>query len=298
MISIIISSVNKRNLDNVSMNVATSIGVPYEIIAFDNGTGERGICEIYNEGAKKASFDILCFMHEDILIKTSNWGIEVIHNFEKDKSLGLIGIAGSSFKTLAPSGWGSPVYEIDTNFYNYEQHFKHSDKKTFHTCHNPRGRNLENVVVLDGVWLCTTKEVFSKCSFDQSLFKGFHCYDLDFSLSVGKHFNVAVTFDILIEHFSEGGYNKEWFYDTLKLHNKWRMELPKSIEPISERLIAQMEKKAFLRILFKMINLGFSNKYLFNFLRDYRKHSKISNGLYWKLVYYLIKMIYLGKTVD
>jgi len=298
MISIVISSVNKQNLENVRQNIANSIGVPYEIIAYENGEGDKGICEIYNEGARAANFDILCFMHEDIIIKTPNWGAVVINNFALNESLGLLGIAGSSFKTQAPSGWGTPVYEVDTNFYNYEQHFKHSSKKSMHAYHNPRGKKLEKVVVLDGVWFCTTKAVLSKCRFDEDLFKGFHCYDLDFSLTVGQFFDVAVTFDILLEHFSEGGYNREWFSDTLKLHEKWQAKLPKTIEPISDKLIAKMEKRALLRILFKMVQLGFTNQYIFAFLSNYKKQIKMSNKLYLKYIYYLIKIIYLGKTID
>ena len=298
MISIVISSVNKQNLENVRQNIANSIGVPHEIIVFENGEGDKGICKIYNEGARVANFDILCFMHEDIIIKTPNWGTAVINDFARNKSLGLLGIAGSSFKTQAPSGWGTPVYEVDTNFYNYEQHFKHSGKKSMYAYHNPRDKKLEKVVVLDGVWLCTTRAVLSNCRFDEDLFKGFHCYDLDFSLTVGQYFDVAVTFDVLLEHFSEGGYNREWFFDTLKLHEKWQAELPKTIEPISDKLTAKMEKRALLRILFKMFQLGFTSQYIFAFLSNYKKQIKMSNELYLKHIYYLIKIIYLGKTID
>ena len=74
MISIIISSANSKQLEEVSQNVAQTIGVPYEIISFNNADGSMGICEVYNKGTAKAKYDLLCFMHEDLLFKTMDWG--------------------------------------------------------------------------------------------------------------------------------------------------------------------------------------------------------------------------------
>src|ERR1700749_695104 len=105
MISVIISSVSPAYLEQVIKNVEDTIGVDHEIIAFDNRDGKKGICEIYNQGIGKARYDILCFMHEDIRILTANWGQAIQKTFNQNPDFGLLGIAGSDYKSLAPSGW-------------------------------------------------------------------------------------------------------------------------------------------------------------------------------------------------
>ena len=75
MISVIISSAKKELVTQVTKNITDTIAVEFEIIAFDNSNGEKGICEIYNQGIKKARYDVLCFMHEDIAMITPGWGL-------------------------------------------------------------------------------------------------------------------------------------------------------------------------------------------------------------------------------
>ncbi|SEM69296.1 hypothetical protein SAMN05216436_106223 [bacterium A37T11] len=58
------------------------------------------------------------------------------------------------------------------------------------------------VAVLDGVWLCTRKNIALKFPFDERSLKGFHCYDLDFSLNVGLNHDFIITYNVLLERFS------------------------------------------------------------------------------------------------
>jgi len=74
MISIIICSVNTAFLEQVNKNITATIGVPYELLAWDNRDAKKGICEVYNWMASKAQYAYLCFVHEDILFETENWG--------------------------------------------------------------------------------------------------------------------------------------------------------------------------------------------------------------------------------
>jgi hypothetical protein len=95
MISVVIASANPGLLTNVITNIERTIGVDFEIISFENGNGERGICELYNIGAQRAKYDILCYMHEDLEIKTLDWGREVVRIFNQRQGVGVIGVAGS-----------------------------------------------------------------------------------------------------------------------------------------------------------------------------------------------------------
>jgi hypothetical protein len=251
MISIIISSANPDLLEKITQNIEDSIGVPYEVISFDNSNGSSGLCKLYNEGTTKAKYDILCFMHEDIEIKTASWGKIVIDYFNKDPHLGLVGIAGSSYKSAIPSGWHSFAFESKINYINIIQNSKRNPGVDIHDYSNPKNEKLSQVVCLDGVWLCTPKQVALEFPFDAETLRGFHVYDIDFSLSVNQKYKVAVTFEILMKHFSEGNYTNAWLKDTIKIHNKWMSLLPLGVEILSKKDAAMIEKKAFRHLIKK-----------------------------------------------
>lgn len=75
MLSIIICSVDKQRLSNIQRNVAETIGdgVKYEIIAIDNSERKGSITSIYNEGARRAKYPCLLFVHEDVEFQTQDW---------------------------------------------------------------------------------------------------------------------------------------------------------------------------------------------------------------------------------
>ncbi len=290
MISIIIASVKEDLLASVSQNIRDTIGVECEIINFDNANGKYGLCELYNIGAKKANFEILCFMHEDIEMKTTDWGKVVLAHFSHRPKLGVLGVAGSAYKAFAPSAWGIGK-EKHTEYYNYIQTFKDKERQSIHAYLNTTNDRFAKVATVDGMWFCTTKKIALSYSFDENTFKGFHCYDLDFCLNVGQTYDIAVTFDILIEHFSEGGYNKEWFFETLKLHNKWQHILPKSTIPIPNRIKRLIERRAYLILFLRLISFKFDKKYILEFYEEYKIKSKMGIWQYLRLRFKLNRLL-------
>ena len=97
----------------VQQNITDTIGVPWEAIIIDNTISPKGITQVYNKAAAQAKFDILCFVHEDVLFTTQNWGETLINTFKADNRVGLIGVAGSKYKSKLPSGWFSGISAID-----------------------------------------------------------------------------------------------------------------------------------------------------------------------------------------
>jgi len=287
MISIIISSADAGLLQQVSSNVAETIGVPYEIIAIDNSKGERGICAVYNQGATEAKYDILCFMHEDINIKTNNWGLILVNIFKNNPDVGLVGVAGGDYKTIAPSGWNPTG--IKAAHINLLQGFKYNKKEAFHYYENPGAQSLAQVSCVDGVWFCSSKKIAEDIRFDEENFTGFHVYDLDFSFAVGLKHNIAVTFEILIEHFSEGNYDSGWMLETIKLHKKWNKHFPINLKPISNKESLRAEKETFKffidqLILFKLpVSIAYEGLYLNN------RMLKFNPKLFFKLHSTIIK---------
>ena len=219
MISIIVCSINKQRLENLTNNIAKTIGVKFEVIGFDNTTANKSISEVYNICAEKAQYNTLCFAHEDILFNTQQWGNIIIKQLE-DKNTGVIGFAGSTIRTNQITGWA----EIDNHVrYNYIQH--HRKTKRLNT-QNPEQTTFSQVVTLDGMCLFVSRNVYQQCKFDSDTFDGFHCYDVDFCTAVAQNHKNYVCNEIVIEHFSTGAYNKEWYKYAKKYILKWTSKLP------------------------------------------------------------------------
>ena len=289
MISIIIASANLSLLKQVTKNIEETIAVPYEIIAFENSNGQKGICELYNLGIQKAKYETLCLMHEDIEILTNNWGQKVINIFHENPDVGLVGVAGNSYKTLTPTGWHGAGDE--TLHQNYVQSFRHTKGKRSHYYINPFNEKLSTVASVDGLWMCTTKKIASEFMFDDETFKGFHAYDVDFSLAVGQKYRVAVTYEVLLHHFSEGQFDDTWMMENLKLHKKWSKILPVNAADLVPDKVLRIEKNAFKHFIDQMIYFKYPLKVPLAILTNMRFRS-LSAMLFFKLSYHTLLKYY------
>lgn len=225
MISVLICSINAGLLKNIRENISKTIGVPFEILFQDNRLEKKGICKVYNELASKAKFPYLCFLHEDVLFQTDNWGKKITDIFKNDEATGLIGIAGSKYKSAYFSGWYTGARELDCA--NYIHQYKNG---TEHICLTPDDKKVsEEVVCIDGVFMCCKRDAWSNISFDEIFLKGFHFYDIDFSLRMAHNYKVIVTYDIKLVHITTGGdYSNNWIETAFQFHEKMKTDLPYS----------------------------------------------------------------------
>ena len=259
MISVIICSINKGLAQQVQKNIAATIGVVWESIVIENTVSPKSLTEVYNVGASKAKYDVLLFVHEDVLFQTENWGKKLLDYFEKDNSLGLIGIAGSKYKSSVPSGWFSGIEALDCcNIL----HVDSNDQKLPMYFNPAPGTRTQDVVVLDGVLLCCKKNVWQQVKFDETLLKGFHLYDIDFSFRVAQKFKVIVSFEIDLIHLTEGGnFGDEWVNNTLLWHSEKQSSLPFYTKDLSVK--KSKFESVFVRnwlIRLKQGDISFSNK--------------------------------------
>ncbi|HEV8083679.1 MAG TPA: glycosyltransferase [Chitinophagaceae bacterium] len=288
MISIIICSANKSVLEKAIKSITDTIGVAFETIVIENSAGQFGICDAYNQGAAKAKYDIFCFMHEDISFETIGWGERVIAHLQ-DISLGLIGIAGGETKSLVPSSWASSVFENEISLI---QHFKDPNRESLTILKTATPENkslLKPVVCIDGVWMCTRREVFKKYQFDPETFSGFHGYDIDFSLQVFNEYKVAVVFDILIHHYSEGTYGRACNWSQIFVTNKWRKKLPKSVKNLSRKTLIDEHWTSMKVFLEKLIELNYSLPLIIKYFLRY----SFVKYFYWKHFLHCLKYIFL-----
>ncbi len=259
MISVIICSINKGLAQQVQKNIAATIGVVWEFVVIENTVSPKSLTEVYNVGASKAKYDVLLFVHEDVLFQTENWGEKLLNYFEKDNSPGLIGIAGSKYKSSVPSGWFSGIEALDCcNIL----HVDSNDQKLPMYFNPAPGTRTQDVVVLDGVLLCCKKNVWQQVKFDETLLKGFHLYDIDFSFRVAQKFKVIVSFEIDLIHLTEGGnFGDDWVNNTLLWHSKKQSSLPFYTKDLSVK--KSKFESVFVRnwlIRLKQEDISFSNK--------------------------------------
>jgi len=228
MISVVICSVKKVLAQQVKANIDKTIGVPWEAIIIDNTNPSRAIAEVYNEGAGMARFPIICFAHEDITFETTGWGEKLVSHFDADPGLGMIGVAGSNYKSKSLSGWMTFIESCDRcNIL----HLDEAGKITKLYFDQPPAKPLKDVVTLDGVFLTIRRDILTNIHFDEEALKGFHLYDLDISYRVSRQYRVAVCFDIDIIHYTEGGdFGNNWVDYTMEWHKKYSDHLPVAID--------------------------------------------------------------------
>ncbi|MCE6987780.1 glycosyltransferase [Dyadobacter sp. CY323] len=290
MISVVICSINPTDLSIVKENISQTIGVPYEVIGIDNRFEKKGICDVYNAGTKLAAFDIICYMHEDVQIRTHGWGQTVLNIFENDPAAGVLGVAGGGYKSLSPSGWYQFEFHSEERSYqNVLQGYKLDSKDEIHAYHNPKQEALSLVVCVDGLWFCTRKSIALKHPFDSRTLKGFHGYDLDFCLSVFPEYKILVTFNVLMKHASEGKFDKKWLDEILKLHRKWDKVLPLTTSDVSKREFYFTEKRCLKLLIEKMLNWDYSFYQIHKMLLSTAK-SRVRKKLFFKAYLHLIQL--------
>lgn len=227
MISVVICSVNKDFARQVKRNIEETIGVDWELILIDNLELKRGITHVYNLGASRARFGILCFVHEDVLFNTPDWGKTLVSIFQKDAAIGLVGVAGGKYKSRTFSGWATGNKSLDCcNILHLDPD---GNAQRFYTNPDP-AMTLQQVVVADGVFMCVPKHIWEEIPHNEALITGFHLYDLDYSFAISERYKVMVTYDIDITHLTTGGdYGNKWVNYTMDWHRHHKKQLPRSI---------------------------------------------------------------------
>ena len=257
MFSIIICSISPERLAQTSRNIAETIGTACEVIGMDNRGKNWPIARVYNEGARRAQYPYLFFVHEDVKFHTQGWG-PVIAAKLAEPACGVIGFAGSEVKPKAYSGWGASDKWARVLMYQGGR-----GKTYLGVSHVYAEEPFAEVVTVDGLGMFVRKEVWQQYPFDEALLTGFHCYDLDFSLQLaatGRYKNyVCCTPRVLIEHFSVGSYNVVWAEDTFRLHRqKWQAFLPLMAGGVKlrEKALRKLEEKSFHKFVRRALKSG------------------------------------------
>jgi glycosyltransferase involved in cell wall biosynthesis len=223
MISIIICSKNKEISSSLANNIQDTVGCEYELIVIDNSENHYSISSAYNTGIAKSKFPYLCFVHDDVEFITKNWGDKIVE-FSKLPNVGLIGLAGGKAALRIPYGWTSYLPVVNIIHSLPDKNNVRVDKQELTLINGDT--SPQPVVLLDGVFLCANRSLFTKCKFNEKI-EGFHCYDLDISMKAFYNgFTNYVVLDIDIKHFSKGTFGTDYINGLFQVYEKWGNELP------------------------------------------------------------------------
>ena len=261
MLSIIICSRDATALRAISVNVEATIGVPYEIIGIDNSGGQYSICEAYNLGASQSQYELLCFMHEDIRFHTLGWG-EIVTKILADKTIGVLGVTGGMYQVKAPAAWWGCGLELCRE--NVLDVFDDGHQEI--GLRNPNNVELADVAVVDGLWMCSRKEVWQNYPFDANIFSEFHFYDVDYCTEIFQHYRVCVTYQVLIEHHSRGSINTAWLRNALKYQEKRHNLLHFGTVKLDASEQNKIELRALQEFTGRLIHAGFSPRLIGRYL--------------------------------
>ena len=143
-------STRKHNQEYIDYLQKTSMYKEVEVIQKINN-GEKSLSEVYNEILKESKNDIVVLCHDDLEFDTKNWGDKVLKHFQKTPEYGILGLAGTKYLDSNAKWW-----EVFNTMYGVVNH-KHEGKKWTSTYSKDIGNKIEDVILVDGLFLVVNK---------------------------------------------------------------------------------------------------------------------------------------------
>jgi hypothetical protein len=250
-----------RKVDDnfVSMLKKTSGVSKIEIIPVENN-GEFSLSEVYNDILKKSQNDIVVLCHDDIYFDSKNWASKVLNYFKRNSDYGILGVAGST--SLPSSGkWWEDFSKLK-GIVNHE----HEGKKWESKYSASLGNQLDNVLLVDGLFLAINKKNIKK-NFNEDV-KGFHFYDVDFSFrNYLEGVKIGVMYDVRITHKSIGMTNEQWEKNREEFAEKFKDSLPSKLK---RNLTLESPLKVMISCLFFKTFTG-SEMYVYELARGLKR---------------------------
>lgn len=200
-------------------HIDKTIGISHKTICYPN-FNQYSLPQIYNQAMRDYQDPeaVFVFCHNDIHIKTKDWGKFLIKKFNHT-DFDIIGVAGSTYLHDNGVWWHdrSKMHGIVEHTNTLRQWVSEYSK--------PRPNYLKPVILIDGLFMAVNPDNIVH-DWDED-FKGFHLYDLSFCVpNYLDGCEIGVTTDIRILHESVGMTNDQWENNRKLFVEKYRDELP------------------------------------------------------------------------
>jgi GT2 family glycosyltransferase len=164
--SIICAYNNRRKLNDYLIRSLSNQTVSYELFAIDNTNGKTiSAAGILNVTARKAKYNYLMFVHQDVALDSKDWLANVQRELDSLSLLGAAGVAGNSENGLVASvSHGNPPAFVGTERLNQPV----------------------QVQTLDGCLMIVPRKIFQKISFDEITIEGWYLYAVDYCLDLAR----------------------------------------------------------------------------------------------------------------
>lgn len=189
-----------------------------QILIYEND-GEKSLTQIYNMGLRESENDIVVFMHDDLILETTNITPKIVKMLEKHPDYGIIGIAGTD-KLTSGMWWQNRdnMFGVVGHLHQGKRHVNRYSKGVFNDV-------LKDVVVVDGLFFIVHKNRIKK-EFNEE-FEGFHFYDISFCVeNYLEGVKVGLTTKFEVTHKSIGEVNKKWEKNKLFFEALYGKSLP------------------------------------------------------------------------
>jgi GT2 family glycosyltransferase len=183
-ISVICAYNNREKLDKYLISSLSRQDAPFELLAIDNTQGRYpSAAAILNETARKARYDYLMFVHQDVALIADTWLTDAQTALGQLRNLGAAGVAGNGRRGGARRVLhGNPP-------------FRAIRKKP---------RKPVPVQTLDGCLMIVPREVFQKISFDEKAVNGWYLYAANYCLDLIRAGYLIYVLPYTIYHESTG----------------------------------------------------------------------------------------------
>lgn len=232
-LSVIFSShLGDEHNQNFINHLKETAGVEIHVECIVN-MNQYSLTEAYNIGWKKLDDlgrgkDVIVFCHNDISIKTKNWG-KILVGLFNNTDYDIIGVAGTTELNDHGYWWltkDGKMFTQNTKMYGRVWHKKGFGQEE--SVYSTKISGVQEVVVVDGLFFAVNGESIIK-RFDEN-YKNFHFYDISFCFeNYLEGCNIGVIDRITLVHQSVGHTNQAWEENRQQFINQFKEELPVSI---------------------------------------------------------------------
>lgn len=205
MISIVCTCNDSYILENYLKLGLEKQSTNFELIVIeDSKTNFKSAAEALNHGGKMAKGEYIVFAHQDVLMESSTWLLDMEKILIELPNFGVAGIAGKSEDSS----------EVVTNV-------KHGNNP--HFAGKVQIDKPVKVQTLDECLLIVPKTVFERQKFDEVTCDGWHLYGVDYCLMIKQIGLDVYVLPLPIIHKSSGDPFADEYYRILgKLFTKYR----------------------------------------------------------------------------